>query len=934
MSLGTKPLIFLEPLSETLKKLKEVVEENAEAEGIEVFEIDALEEAQQLIPTIGQGLILTSSPKKCAMMLQQNKRTIKKLQSKTILLSPKNIPRKTLDKFMKVGLTECVVEPVNPKTLLYKVRLQLRSISTKKDEDQEMNTKFGQGDNEQESDGQQKLRAEKGVILDEEEASTEKKTKKEVEENVLDDYSKPKKNKYKEEAISGFYKNKTKKREEDLDLGEEENKNKGYREEEIDGHYKGALEKQELEEEEEETKKRPVAFDLEEDLDEIKRQINEEAIVDVAKQDRKKTLAFEEEVAAKKKKQAPIVEDTEIEERQKGEKAEDLGGHYKGDVKKGLQIEDEAEYRERAEREEEDLVEKERKKKLKLLDDEEEDKGYVDKEEIEEVEAKKKKKKLELVDDGESDFLDKTEEKEVNSDERKDGIKLDIEAEHEEAKRDRHQDEEIFEKEDKKREAKADQIDGYLRGGAAKKSIDLEDDEDIYKDEAQELLNEEKRKKKAALALEDDIEKDPLLDENVYEEDYGERRKKASLNVIDEDFDRNREKGIQEEESEFGKKQSGLKVEEDELQKKTLNAKDKEEKRGHNRSNAKADHIKTHYSSRESLRHDNNDWGDGWEKPEKAQEDFPSESRQEKELIIENQDLGEQTIDYGQLKKEFEGINIDGIPNKKKQYGAFDNVAKIKTYTKKVINPEGNLEDMEFEEIQATEEEQETEKVFEPLSLGMEYAIEVLNFYFDDKSEPQSLCEFINDKVKLQFDGATVFYTTKPGKELEILYNGFIANGAGKPPEKPKQEELDALTRSERKEFEDDYKQDLSSYEKEVDAFKKAWELGPATRYGQWLEKSTPAWLDHTFQQKENEFVFPFYEGVTLLGLAIFIPGASFNPEKADSLEALFEVARGIYLSEYHQTVGTTQQRKASEKPKPKEEKKGGFFSKIFKKGA
>ena len=128
-----KPLIFVEPMSETLKKLYEVIEPNAEEEGIEIYVVEDIGEMTQLIPTLGQTLILASSPKKCAMMMQQNRKVIKKIQTKIILLSPKAIPRKILEKFMKLGLTECVVEPVNPKTLLYKVRLFLRSIVTKKE---------------------------------------------------------------------------------------------------------------------------------------------------------------------------------------------------------------------------------------------------------------------------------------------------------------------------------------------------------------------------------------------------------------------------------------------------------------------------------------------------------------------------------------------------------------------------------------------------------------------------------------------------------------------------------------------------------------------------------------------------------------------------------------------------------------------------------
>ena len=84
---------------------------------------------------------------------------------------------------MKVGLTECIVEPVNPKTLLYKVRLQLRSISTDKvEDDTDMQKKFGEESEQDKAADNSKLRAEKGVILDEEEQ--EEKKRKEYKEET------------------------------------------------------------------------------------------------------------------------------------------------------------------------------------------------------------------------------------------------------------------------------------------------------------------------------------------------------------------------------------------------------------------------------------------------------------------------------------------------------------------------------------------------------------------------------------------------------------------------------------------------------------------------------------------------------------------------------------------------------------------------------
>ena len=124
---GGKPLIFIKPYSKTLEKLVEVLKESSEDQGTEIYEIDDVKEAIQIIPQLGQSLIIGAHPRKTAQILQAAGKLIRRLQSKVLLLTPKPIPRKTVDKFMKVGLTECIVEPIAPKTLQYKVNLLLRS---------------------------------------------------------------------------------------------------------------------------------------------------------------------------------------------------------------------------------------------------------------------------------------------------------------------------------------------------------------------------------------------------------------------------------------------------------------------------------------------------------------------------------------------------------------------------------------------------------------------------------------------------------------------------------------------------------------------------------------------------------------------------------------------------------------------------------------
>jgi hypothetical protein len=133
-----KQLIIVPPLSEPFQKLNEVLLGIADDENIEISTIDDPKELSQVFGSSGQCLVAFSNAKKCATFLQENKFIIAKNHSKVILFTPKEIPAKTLVKFVKLGLTESILETSAPKTLLYKVKLLLRSIkSTTQKEDKD-----------------------------------------------------------------------------------------------------------------------------------------------------------------------------------------------------------------------------------------------------------------------------------------------------------------------------------------------------------------------------------------------------------------------------------------------------------------------------------------------------------------------------------------------------------------------------------------------------------------------------------------------------------------------------------------------------------------------------------------------------------------------------------------------------------------------------
>ncbi|TNF32186.1 MAG: hypothetical protein EP319_00180 [Deltaproteobacteria bacterium] len=163
-----KPFIFIHPLSDALQKLLDEYKEKASAESLEIFELENVAEVTQVLPTLGQSLTITSSPKKCAQILQTCKNIIKRNNLKIILLSPKQLPWKVQQKLTKIGLTECAVEPIPQRTLSYKVNLHLRAIKTRSEEEAEMNKTFN-ADGDNQFNDMDKQGVEKGIKRDENE---------------------------------------------------------------------------------------------------------------------------------------------------------------------------------------------------------------------------------------------------------------------------------------------------------------------------------------------------------------------------------------------------------------------------------------------------------------------------------------------------------------------------------------------------------------------------------------------------------------------------------------------------------------------------------------------------------------------------------------------------------------------------------------------
>lgn len=891
--MNAKPLIFIYPLSETMKKLKEAIEEISESEGVEVYEVDEISEISQLIPTVGQSLSIYGTPKKCAMSLKTLRKVNAKLNSKVLLINEKGIPRKTLDKFSKIGLTEFIQEPVAAKTLLYKVKLQLKSIVNEDSTDEEESGVKSSGSTSEENEDSMYKSSNKNKNDKDEDGLdylTKKGPKNKLEVEAIEE-EKKKKN-YNEEDIESNWQGKVKKEEESYEE-EESLEEESEKEESIDGYLRGKKEKEELSLEEDEKQK-----------NKYKDEILESHLKGKLKLD---DLDEPEEVPKK-------AEDTflDIEEKTKQLQleAEKNSSYYKGKIKK------------HANEEEDDELGRTENDSNLLVD--EEDADYLEKESEEEQVNKKKKSETQELDIEDNDIkqehIDEDEEEGITS-------KKDNYLEEDDKKSPNESEVEHLESEDELGEGSTDKIDKYLRGGKAKKDeeVDEEDSKDL-KTKSEELIIDNKENKSKEDQEEDLDDKDyknekeiHLLDEEENEEhthddqesvsdkEFLEKKKSTELDLEDSLKDKNHK---DEDSTEY--RSNNPKDNESEEEKEQRKKNQHEEKESKNKAhegqvddltkenlkaNSKVEKIQTHYSSEASVSHIDDDWTFG--KSDKKREEEESRKNSEDTLTYgEKVDLGEQTIDYRKLKDEFGGITIDREGNNLKKTGPKyygGDSAKKRTTPTYYRDDEEIVDTEEIEEIE-DEEEDSSDIIYEPNSKGLEHVIRVLNFYNSSDLAEEQTYKYIAKVIQTNFNGevALFYYNEKKGRVTEATNSLNLLSEIEKEEKKPIWEDLISKYRS------------------------------------TWKDTKLPSWSDETFQDSNIQFIYPYFEGTSLMGFSVTWFTSEFDEKRCKELEVTLETLRGFLISNFRKNLNSGKYEGTETKKETKASPVKSFFGKLF----
>jgi len=331
-----------------------------------------------------------------------------------------------------------------------------------------------------------------------------------------------------------------------------------------------------------------------------------------------------------------------------------------------------------------------------------------------------------------------------------------------------------------------------------------------------------------------------------------------------------------------------------------------------NKSNAKSDRLKTHYSNKSHNDLSEDDEQTLWRPPTRLKKTNSKASPPEHtEADEENKKTGE-VLDYTKIKEEFGLLNGGGPSQENDGYQFEIDNAEIKTIKQSILDPDGHVIKMDFECIDNERLDDVTE-IYQPDTKNLEYNILVLDTYYSKPFEKHIIYKEIAKHTYNLYDCDVIFYHVK-NNTTTLIFNGFINNRI--------QEPIRDLFEKEElfQEVKEEYLENKTIYDEE-------WEEIEKHHLTFWKSCTSPLWSDPKFLNYENFFIFPFFDKQTKLGFIVVKPQSKINLEVSKPIESIVETARAYYLGQQKNNRSQKSTSKSIKKTKKK-----GFFYPLIKK--
>ena len=267
--------------------------------------------------------------------------------------------------------------------------------------------------------------------------------------------------------------------------------------------------------------------------------------------------------------------------------------------------------------------------------------------------------------------------------------------------------------------------------------------------------------------------------------------------------------------------------------------------------------------------------------------------------LLHTQDYGENTIDYRKLKEEFDNISSSG------QSSDENNDAQKTTNNLDKNEDEGSF------------------RVIEVDSRGFDFAINIINLIYLKESKAIDYYKTISLELITNYKAYPVFYSYKTSDSKHIeAFDSFSHFSTSVVSTELKEWWLGLKTQDDILSYY--FSKNMTTWLcREIDS-----KSGHDAEF--WDDVELPKWAENELTDKKVEFIFPYYDGVDRMGVAVVFFPLGLNPKIEKGLNTTLELIRTILLEGLQRTT-TNQTKEIIENKIPTEEKKVlSIFSGLF----
>lgn len=174
-------------------------------------------------------------------------------------------------------------------------------------------------------------------------------------------------------------------------------------------------------------------------------------------------------------------------------------------------------------------------------------------------------------------------------------------------------------------------------------------------------------------------------------------------------------------------------------------------------------------------------------------------------------------------------------------------------------------------------------KVVEIDPKSLDFSIAIVNSIYNKDTKSKQIFAMISDELVDNYHCYPVFYSYKlSDKKFTEVFNSYIEINGNRMP-------------AEKKEWWNEFKKDSALFEHYQTKSMTTWRCPEIVNNNEvWEDVELPTWAEQELKNKHVELIFPYFDGLDRMGLAVVIFPEGLNPKRPDGLLTVLEMANSL----------------------------------------